>query len=63
MATENKICPKCPESQVMQQFEGAEIALPAIEGNANASKISTTACLPVEVYRCPRCNFVELYAT
>jgi hypothetical protein len=56
-----KLCPKC-SGVPMKRFEGADIALPSMVGNQIISKLSDTMVLPVEVYRCPQCNFLELYA-
>jgi hypothetical protein len=57
-----RTCPKCLHSQKLEQFKGAVIVLPAAEQTRAGSKISDKGGLPIDVYRCPQCNFVELYA-
>jgi phage FluMu protein Com len=62
----HKMCPKCPE--VVMNKLNTSAAIPTYIGksgrklNDKTPAISLTDAWTVEVYSCPICRFVELYA-
>ncbi len=56
-----KTCPKCASFPRMDKVDGMHARIPTVMDNQYLSKTSETIGLAVEVYKCPRCHFVELY--
>ena len=58
---DEKTCPKC--NNAMKLLE-VSCSLPAYIDQTSGSRhtVSTTESFPIEVYRCTRCRYVELYA-
>jgi len=55
---ETKLCPKC--STTMQAGKVVAI-IPAMNKEGMEPKISNDSGMPVQTYRCPKCEYVELY--
>jgi hypothetical protein len=54
-----KTCPKC---ETTMEAVGYEMALPAANDTRLSTRpISESAGIRVAPYRCPKCDFVELY--
>ena len=56
-----RTCPKCASFPKMDKVDSMTMMIPAAVGNGNSSRTIQTSGLPVEVYLCPQCHFVELY--
>ena len=56
-----KTCPKCPGSQKMEKVLNMKCIIPGIIGGRSDSRTSETLGLPVAIYQCHHCHFVELY--
>lgn len=64
-ATDVKTCPKCSDTMTKVDVVGAipkSIGLKVRSVSDPSPAISISDVLPVELYRCPGCKFVELYA-
>lgn len=63
---DNKICPKCTDVMTLVKTTGAiPKCIEEVGGRSVGDKtpaISISDVLTVEMYYCPSCRFVELYA-
>jgi transcription initiation factor TFIID subunit TAF12 len=60
---ESQNCPKCSKTTRMEKIK-TETVIPAVldpKSKRQGSPISAKTGLPVQVFVCPACRFVELY--
>jgi predicted nucleic-acid-binding Zn-ribbon protein len=62
VATSTKVCPKCNNSPKMHLFQGAQIILPMDAVEKEGVGMGDSYSLPLDVYHCPECHYIELYA-
>ncbi len=59
--SDKKICPKCKTPMKTAEFVCGLPTMKDEKKNRGTEAMSTEIGIPVSVYQCPKCQFIELY--